>query len=53
MGTESQAVSEPTTAIATGGQAELIVRGSRYLKETDADLTLRGLHLIWERNHKR
>ncbi len=42
-----------TTAIATGGQAELIVRGSRYLKEIDADLTLRGLHLIWERNHKR
>ena len=42
-----------TTAIATGGQAELIVRGSRYLKETDANLTLRGLHLIWERNHKR
>ena len=42
-----------TTAIATGGQAELIVRGSRYLKEMDADLTLRGLHLIWERNHKR
>ena len=42
-----------TTAIATGGQAELIVRGSRYLKEMDADLTLRGLHLIWERNHQR
>lgn len=42
-----------TTAIATGGQAELIVRGSRYLKEMDADLTLRGLQLIWERNHKR
>lgn len=42
-----------TTAIATGGQAELIVRGSRYLKEMDADLTLCGLQLIWKRNHKR
>jgi type III pantothenate kinase len=42
-----------TTAIATGGQADLIVRGSRYLKEMDVDLTLYGLQLIWERNHKR
>ena len=46
-------MSKPTTAIATGGQTKLIARGSRYLKETDADLTLRGQHLIWERNHKR
>jgi type III pantothenate kinase len=42
-----------TCAIATGGQAELITRGSRYLKEVDADLTLEGLHLIWQRNHSR
>ncbi len=42
-----------TTAIATGGQAELIVRGSKYLKDVDADLTLVGLQLIWERNQKR
>ena len=41
-----------TKAIATGGQAELIVRGSRYLRHVDADLTLEGLHLIWQRNQK-
>ena len=39
-------MSEPTTAIATGSQTKLIARGSRYLKETAANLTLRGLHLI-------
>lgn len=42
-----------TTAIATGGQADLIVRGSRYLKSVDPDITLEGLQLIWERNQAR
>jgi len=37
-----------TKAIATGGQAPLIVKGSRFLKTLDEDLTLEGLRLIWE-----
>lgn len=39
-----------TTMVATGGQAELIVTGSKYLTKVDPDLTLEGLRLIWERN---
>jgi type III pantothenate kinase len=39
-----------TQTVATGGQAGMITRGSRFLKEVDEDLTLKGLELIWERN---
>jgi type III pantothenate kinase len=41
-----------TRTIATGGQAPLVVRGSRYLKEVDEDLTLKGLRIIWDRTAK-
>jgi type III pantothenate kinase len=39
-----------TKTIATGGQGQLIVEGSRYVKVFDENLTLDGLRLIWERN---
>lgn len=40
-----------TKLIATGGQASLIARGSKYVKDIDENLTLEGLRLIWERKH--
>ncbi len=44
-----QQLGPQTSAVATGGHAELIVQGSRHLKEVDPDLTLKGLNLIWRR----
>jgi len=41
-----------TKAVATGGQGELIVHGSRCVKIYDENLTLEGLRLIWERSRK-
>ena len=39
-----------TKVIATGGQAGMIVSGSRYMKILDESITLEGLRMIWERN---
>ena len=36
--------------VATGGDAELIASGSKYIDEVDSGLTLVGLKLIYDRN---
>jgi type III pantothenate kinase len=48
-----QKLGPETKVIATGGQARLISRDSRYLKVVDENLTLEGLELIWSRERTR
>ncbi|HYG62015.1 MAG TPA: type III pantothenate kinase [Thermoanaerobaculia bacterium] len=43
-------IPETKTVVATGGQADLIAGGSRFIREVDPMLTLIGLKLIYDRN---
>ena len=38
--------------VATGGLARIIAPASRFIQELAPDLTLEGLHLLWEKNRR-
>ncbi|MFA1822715.1 type III pantothenate kinase [Virgibacillus oceani] len=47
-----QSINKTATVIATGGLAPLIADESTTIQHVDADLTLKGLHLIYQKNKK-
>jgi type III pantothenate kinase len=41
---------DATRVIATGGLAPLISRGSRLIEAVEANITLEGIRIVYERN---
>ena len=46
-----QELGEPAKVVATGGMAQMMAEESKVIDHVDGLLTLKGLRLIWERNH--
>jgi type III pantothenate kinase len=48
-----QVLGKKTRVVATGGQASLVAGASKYNPPVEPALTLEGLRIIYERNHKK
>lgn len=50
VGRMQQELGKKATVVATGGMAQLLAQESKVIDHVDGQLTLKGLHLIYQRN---